>query len=168
MKNVNLNEPVEPMLMGAIEGGQIPDNVSEMTIFVLSFLREKAILDHYEDVNRYVASREGKQIYGALVSEKKRNNSILKEYYAQFAQHLSLPTTVEELIGDYSLKLGKINKNADLQDICSHTMQHEMTACNFYDNALERCSNKALQKLFKFLGENERKSCTYIFEQFVN
>jgi len=161
-------QPFEPMLSDAIQQGDIPENASEMTIFLLSYLRERAIFKFYNEAVNKIELPQAKRILKALADEKKKYQSILNEFYQHFALSQSLPNSIDKLVGKYKLPLDKLSRNADLLDVFQQTMKVEKHSFDFYENALERCKNKSLQKLFKLFLECEKKYYYYLLTQFAN
>jgi rubrerythrin len=135
---------------------------------MLSYLREKAIFRHYSDANDKTNLPEAKMIFQTLAHEKKRYQNILREYYLLLATKMALPKSIEEFVGDTKVSLEKIHRNADLLDIFRHTLQVEKISFDFYENALERCQNKTLQKIFRFFIASERKHYYFLLEKFAN
>lgn len=168
MATQEIERPAEIIPLDTIQQGDIPENASESTIFLMSYIRENAIFQQYEDSIKKIRIPEAKEMIKKLASEKKKYQSILNEYYNQFTPDLAQPISIKKSIAEFKVSLDELSGNADHLEIFQHAMKMEKTSFDFYENALERCTNKALQKIFRLLMECERKYYNFLLAQFAS
>lgn len=161
-------QPIEPILSEALMRGEIPENANESTIFMLSYIREKAILKLYKEAMLKIEFPQAKKIFHALMNEKKKYQSVLNEYLEQINPHDSSAGSIEKFILDYKLFLEKLKTGTDMLDVFQYAMNVEKTSFDFYENALEICRNNTLKKLFKILLDCERHYYQYLLMQFAS